>query len=158
MKLDCRVVLVLKHPTENKVLLLRRAPHKKLFPNQITGIGGKAELEKGEAENLDLALWREFKEETKINPQIIADFKLRLVTLALRENTEFLLFWYTGSLKELPQDLSCNEGELGFYGVNSLPLADFTETAAKAIPFILNAPGDRIYNGLFKPDGSLVVN
>ena len=43
MTLDVRTILLLRN-SDGRVLLLRRAANKKLFPNLITGIGGKVEL------------------------------------------------------------------------------------------------------------------
>jgi 8-oxo-dGTP pyrophosphatase MutT (NUDIX family) len=140
------------------VLLLKRAATKKLLPNLITGIGGKVEFDQNEAKDLEASLLREFTEETKIDINTISGITLKLSTIISRDGLQVVLLWYVGQLNEIPQDLSCTEGELGFYDVDSLPLEDFTPTASKAIPFILSAKGDKIYNGVFKEDGSLVVN
>lgn len=158
MKLDCRTAIILKHPSENKVLLLKRASYKKLLPNLITGIGGKIELDKGEGEDLEKALLREFVEETKIDVSIISDIKLRLTTSFIRDGIQWLIFWYTGQLNEIPADLSCNEGDLGFYYIDNLPIKDFTPPASQAIPFILSINNDKAYNGVFKEDGRLLIN
>jgi 8-oxo-dGTP pyrophosphatase MutT (NUDIX family) len=159
MKLDCRVALVLWHPNQRKVLLLKRAAFKKLFPGLITGIGGKLELEKGEGEDLGNAWRREFFEETNIEERLLADVKLKLSTLIYRDGEQFLLLWYTGKLTEVPADLSCTEGELGFFDADSLPLAEFTPTAREAIPFTLqHSADDRVHNGVFNADGSLTTS
>ena len=158
MKIDCRSALILRHPSENKVLLLKRGSFKKLLPNLITGIGGKIELEKGEGEDLEKALLREFVEETQIDLNIVTDIKLRLTTSFFRDGIQWSIFWYTGQLTELPQDLSCNEGELSFYDVGSLPVKEFTPPASEAIPYILNVQDDKTYNSVFKSDGKLLIN
>jgi 8-oxo-dGTP pyrophosphatase MutT (NUDIX family) len=158
MKLDCRTAIILKHPTENRVLLLKRAPFKELFPNLITGIGGKVELEKGEDLNIKKSLIREFKEETEIDLDIVENIQLRLTTMILREEQQVIIFWYTARLKTIPIDLSCNEGELGFYDIDNLPLENFTPPASKAIPFILAVEDSKVHNGIFREDGELIIN
>lgn len=137
MTLDVFTALILTHPTdENQILLLRRSPEKKLFPNLITGIGGKVELEQGEGRDLDQAMWREFTEETKIPPSTIENARLRLTTIVGRGEKIVLLLWYTGKITLLPQDLSCNEGTLAFFDKRALPLGDMVPTASRTIPFI----------------------
>lgn len=158
MELDCRTALILRHPSENQVLLLKRAAHKKLFPNLITGIGGKVEMGQGEDLDLEKSLLREFKEETKIDLKIVSDIQLKLSTIISRDNQQVVIFWFVGNLKEVPSDLACNEGGLGFYDVDSLPLQEFTSTAASAIPFILSVKENRAYNGVFDDRGKLIVN
>jgi len=157
-QLACFGALILRHPSENKVLLLKRAAQKKIFPNLITGIGGKVELNLGEDQDLTKALFREFTEETKISLDTVENVQLRVSTITSRGNHQVVLLWFTGWLKQIPADLNCNEGELNFYSVDNLPLQEFTPTAAEAIPFILRANLFRVYNGFFGEDGKLMVN
>ncbi|MEZ4864447.1 MAG: NUDIX hydrolase [Caldilineaceae bacterium] len=160
MKLDVRTALVLRHPTDATVLLLRRSPTKKLFPNLITGIGGKVELEVGEGEDLVAAAWREFTEETKIPVDTVADVRLRLSTLVSRGELQVLLLWLTGRLMAPPTDLGCTEGELAFYPITQLPLDAMIPTARQTIPFILSLPDDdmTVYNGYFDADNHLITS
>ena len=160
MQLDVRTALVLRHPTANAVLLLRRSATKKLFPSLITGIGGKVELSDGEGDDLLAAAWREFQEETKISPAQVNDVRLRLSTITSRGDQQVLLLWFTGKLVELPADLSCTEGQLEFHTIDQLPLDAMIPTARQAIPFILALPdGDKIvYNGCLDHNGHLITN
>ncbi|MEM7129246.1 MAG: NUDIX domain-containing protein [Chloroflexota bacterium] len=160
MELDVRTALILRHPTEHQVLLLRRSPTKRLFPNLITGVGGKVELEQGEGLDLTASMWREFTEETTITPEDIQDARLRLSTVLSRDPLQVLLLWYTGRLTSLPADFSCTEGKLEFHPVAELPLAQMIPTAREAIPFILSLPNDeqRIHNGCFDADMRLITN
>lgn len=159
MKLDVRTALLLRHPTENAVLLLRRSPAKKLFPNLITGIGGKVELEQGEGEDLVAAAWREFQEETRIPPTLVRDVRLRLSTIVSRGELQVILLWLTGQLMALPPDLSCTEGQLEFFAVNRLPLVEMIPTARQAIPFIVALAADDpiVYNGCFDANNKLIT-
>ncbi len=159
-ELDVRTALILRHPTEEKALLLRRSPTKRLFPNLMTGVGGKVELEQGEGSDLAASMWREFTEETTIPAQLIEDARLRLSTIVSRGSLQVLLLWYTGRLLQLPNDLSCTEGQLEFHPVNNLPLDDMIPTARMAIPFILALPDhdETVYNGCLMDDGRLITN
>lgn len=159
-KLDVRTAIVLRHPTEEQVLLLRRSPTKSLFPNHITGIGGKVELDEGEGSDLTAAAWREFLEETTIPDTTVTDVRLRLSTILTRGDLQVILLWFTGQLTALPPDLSCTEGELAFYRVDQLPIHDMIPTASQTIPFILSLPPDDeiIYNGYFNSQDQLFTN
>ncbi|MGQ9586680.1 MAG: NUDIX hydrolase [Anaerolineae bacterium] len=59
-------------PDGPEVLLLRGAPHKRLWPNQYNGIGGHVER----GEDIDTAARREFREETGLEA---VDLRLRAV-------------------------------------------------------------------------------
>lgn len=160
MQLDVRTALVLRHPTEPSVLLLRRSPTKKLFPNLITGIGGKVELTDGEGDDLVAAAWREFQEETLIPADLVANVRLRLSTIISRGDQQVLLLWLTGQLLDLPSDLSCTEGVLEFHPITKLPVDDMIPTARQAIPFILalSANDSIVYNGFLDQNGRLITN
>jgi 8-oxo-dGTP pyrophosphatase MutT (NUDIX family) len=160
MQLDVRTAIILRHPTEDAVLLLRRSPTKKLFPNLITGIGGKVELDLGEGNDLMAAAWREFIEETNIPPTLITDVRLRLSTIVSRGELQVLLLWFTGQLTALPPDLRCTEGQLEFHRVDQLPIHAMIPTAGQTIPLILALPpGDEtVYNGYFDADNRLFTN
>ncbi|MFZ4661109.1 MAG: NUDIX domain-containing protein [Caldilineaceae bacterium] len=158
--LDVRTALVLRHPTEPSVLLLRRSPTKKLFPNLITGIGGKVELTEGEGDDLVAAAWREFQEETRIPAALVADVRLRLSTIISRGDQQVLLLWLTGQLLDLPPDLSCTEGVLEFHPITQLPVDDMIPTARQTIPFMLALSADDpvVYNGCLDRSGRLITN
>ncbi|MBX3010752.1 MAG: NUDIX domain-containing protein [Caldilineaceae bacterium] len=160
MELDVRSALVLRHPTEPLVLLLRRSASKKLFPNLITGIGGKVELTQGEGNDLIGAAWREFDEETQIPHALVTDVRLRLATIVSRGEQVVLLLWLTGQLTALPPDLGCTEGQLAFHAIDQLPINDMIPTARHAIPFILALAKDDpvVYSGCFDHHGRLMTN
>src|SRR5256885_3806589 len=107
MHLDVRTILILRHPDRRQVLLLRRSPHKKLFPNLITGIGGAVELRLGEGADLEAAVLRELEEETKIQRQDLFDLRLRLTRRLSRNDAQVVLLWYMANLEIIPSDLSC---------------------------------------------------
>lgn len=160
INLDVRTAIILRHPTDPAVLLLRRSATKKLFPNLITGIGGKVELAQGEGDDLVGAAWREFHEETTIPAALVADVRLRLSTLISRGDQQVLLLWLTGQLLAVPADLSCTEGVLEFHPINHLPVAEMIPTACQAIPFILALAADDsiVYNSCLDQRGYLITN
>jgi 8-oxo-dGTP diphosphatase len=154
MKLDARTILVLHDQAGGRVLLLRRAPHKKLFPNLITGIGGKIELHDGEAEDIERSLWREVSEETGLGPHQIKDLQLRLSTILSRGQEQVVLFWFTGRLVNVPdQPIPCPEGRLEWFDCCRLPVDEMTPTGREAIPFIvsLSEKETTAYNGIYNP-------
>ena len=150
------------HPTDNSVLLLRRAATKSTWPNLITGIGGKVELKDGEGIDMVKSLWREVKEETMITPNIVDHLKIRLTTILTRDYGHVVLIWCTGRLKVLPSSLSCTEGDLFFTSPDQLPESEMIPTACQALKFLLalDDKDDRIYNGIFvlESEIKLIVN
>ena len=159
MKLNVFTALVLRHPTEESVLLLKRSETKKRWPGYITGIGGQVELMEGEAEDLLAATMREFVEETRIPTEQVTNVQLRLSTIISREGVQHLLLWLTGQLLSIPADLYCPDGILTFYPVNDLPYTEMVPTARAAIPFIVGlSTGDTaVYNGIFVGDELLTT-
>ncbi|MFN7161314.1 MAG: NUDIX hydrolase [Candidatus Gracilibacteria bacterium] len=123
--LDVRTVLLLLDPSKTKILILKRSNTKKLFPELMTGIGGK--VEEGEYTDILGSMMREFQEETCINPQDLESINLRLITLDQRGDSTHLLYWTTGVLKNLPDDLSCNEGELEWLDIQRLLKGEFDQ-------------------------------
>jgi 8-oxo-dGTP pyrophosphatase MutT (NUDIX family) len=153
MHLDVRTILLLRHPDRRQLLLLRRAPDKKLFPNLITGIGGSVELGGGEGNDLESSVLRELEEETRIHRTVISDLRLRLSTVLSRDYAQVILIWYSANLAKIPSDLSCTEGELAFFPAQNLPLELMVPTAREAIPFVASLPDDdtHTYNGIYDP-------
>ena len=160
MELGVFTAIVLRHPTEDAVLLLRRSPDKKRFPGLITGIGGQVELADGEGADLVGSMLREFDEETVIPMEIVEDVRCRLSTIITRGDQQVLLLWFTGRLTAMPEDLACNEGVLEFHAIDSLPIREMVPTASKTIPFICSLPEDdeAIWNGCFDDAGNLITN
>lgn len=160
MKLGVFTAIVLRHPTRDAVLLLRRSETKSSFPGLITGIGGQVELADGEGDDLVASLLREFDEETVIPMGIVKDVRCRLSTTITRGPLQDVLLWFTGQLTAMPDDLSCTEGDLEFFDVDALPHAAMIPTARQTIPFILALPQDdnTIYNGCFESNGRLITN
>lgn len=81
----------------------------------------------------------------------VADVRLRLSTIVSREGVQHLLFWLTGQLLSMPDDLFCPDGTLAFYPMSELPYREMVPTARVAIPFIagLGVDDTAVYNGVF---------
>lgn len=142
-------IIVLDDDTREKVLLLRRSSDKKLLPSLITGIGGKVELEMGEAADIEAAALRELEEETQIRREDIRDLRMRLATIITEDGLTRMLYWMTGVLQKQPESLVATEGMLEWYGKDTLPLAQMTRAAAVAVPFIFDLSDDdmTVYSG-----------
>lgn len=152
--LNVFTALILHHPTDKSVLLLKRSESKKRWPGYITGIGGMVELHAGEADNLIASALRELEEETRISLDQVENVQLRLSTTLSRGQTQDMLLWLTGQLQSVPADLHSPDGTLTFYPLDELPLAEMIPTAKAAIPFITSLAEDDlvIYNGIFVGD------
>lgn len=157
--LDVRTVLVLWHADGKRVLLLRRAKTKKLFPGLITGIGGAVELGRGEEQNLTRACLRELEEETRIRKEDVREVRLRLSTILSRDEQQVVLLWFTGRLGAEPARMECTEGVLEFHEAGKLPVEEMVPTAREAIAFVVSlTDGDeRAYNGVFDAELRLIV-
>lgn len=157
MQLDVQNILVLHHQDRQQILLLKRSPTKKLFPSLVTGVGGKVEVDKGEANNLSASVFREFTEETSILPETVDDLRLRLVTTRVGDDEVVVLLWYTGFLQTTPEDLSCNEGELFFIDRTQLDTLNFVPSARDPIRFVvaLSDADHVVYTAVYDRDMQL---
>lgn len=138
MNVDIRTAVVLKNTQSGEIALLKRSPEKKLLPNLVTGVGGKVELHLREGEDLDASALRELREEVGLASDDIANVRLRLITTLVRDNTLFVLIWYTATLIGEHPDLVCTEGELFWRKPNNLTDVAFTPTSQQAIPFLVS--------------------
>lgn len=163
--LDGRTIIVFTDPANEKVLLLRRAPTKTLFPNEITGIGGGIEFALDEATDIIGSALRELGEETQISVDTVTDMRWRLSTIRVgkdknNNDQQVVLFWLTGRLTEMPVSLSCNEGDLEWWGIDQLPVAEMVSTARDAIPFLLQLSGNdnKVYQVIYGLNDELILN
>lgn len=60
-------------PDRREVLLLERAPHKKVLPGYWAGLGGK--MDAAVLESPRRAAWREMREESGYGPRTVRDFR-----------------------------------------------------------------------------------
>lgn len=160
MKIDVRNIIILMHPNKREVLLLKRDPAKKLFPNLITGLGGKVELESGEGNDLTSAMWRELLEETQISKNSVREMRLKLITTVARPDEIVILLWYKGTLISQPENLDCTEGSLQFYKISDLEKLEYIPTARDPIQFVTKLPEEdsTVYTGIYDSNLRLIHN
>ena len=116
---------------EDKLLLIKGSPDKKLWPNLYNGIGGH--VEKGE--NILSAAKREFYEETGLellDPQLSV-----VVTIDTGKTVGICMFVFIGNAGEGAL-LPSTEGDLywvDLFSIDSLPMVEDLETL---LPNVLN--------------------
>jgi 8-oxo-dGTP diphosphatase len=149
-------VLILFHA--GRLLLLRRAPWKTFAPNRWTGIGGR--VEPAELDDVTAAARRELFEETDLQPDEVADVRLRR-TLTMDRPTEGLLclLYFTGETRtdRVP---ACNEGTLYWISPDELAGLDIVENSAPVVPRLIDderrqRPGILCGIATYEPDGRL---
>ncbi len=132
---------------KENVLLLKRSPKEGTpgLDNKLTGIGGKVELDKGEASDLKKSVFRELEEETHIKAEHVTSISCPIFTSQLIEwqpEASAIIYWYTGILHDNPKDLWCSEGVLGWYSVKDLKKYaredKMTDTATYVLPWIID--------------------
>ena len=150
-KIELYTAVILKDPKTGKIALLKRANTKKLFPNLVTGIGGKVELDHGEGNDLEGSLLRELAEEVSLRPTDINNLRLRLVSTLVRADSIMNLLWLTATLNQSHREFHCTEGTISFCDPDQLDTTHFTPTAKKTIPFICGLSEDdkKVYTSIF---------
>jgi 8-oxo-dGTP diphosphatase len=106
------------------VLLMKRSPHKRIFPNRYNGIGGHVERD----EDVLTSARREIREESGLD---VHDLRLCAVhNIDSGAASGILLFVFVGST-EVREVSASEEGELHWVpidGVSALPLVDDIRT------------------------------
>lgn len=113
------------------ILMMKRAPHKRVFPNQYNGLGGHIERDE---DPLTGAI-REIKEESGLD---VHDVRLRTIhNIDAGEETGIILFVYTAisDRRELITDTS--EGTLEWIPKRKILEVDLVEDLPYLIPRVL---------------------
>ena len=113
------------------VLLMRRSPQKRVFPNQYNGVGGHTERD----EDVYASAKREILEETGLQ---VDNLRLRAVyNIDAGEETGIVLFVFTGFSQS--RDVTSNdEGTLHWIPKNSVTQFDLVEDLPVILPRILD--------------------
>ncbi|HVC34698.1 MAG TPA: NUDIX domain-containing protein [Chloroflexota bacterium] len=134
ISLDVHTVVVLFD--DDRLLLLKRAGWKKLFPDRWTGLGGKVEPD--ELGDLSAAARRELFEETDLSPDEVTNLELRR-TLFFRHPDEGLvcLLYFAGDVLS-DRTPACNEGSLRWISTFELSELDVIENTARVLPLLVD--------------------
>lgn len=119
------------------VLLMKRAAHKRVFPNRYNGVGGHIERD----EDPLTSARREIKEETGLD---VTDLRLRAVyNIDAGEATGIVLFVFTAL--SASRDVTANaEGTLHWIGRDALFALDLVEDLPLLLPRILPMAADAV--------------
>jgi 8-oxo-dGTP diphosphatase len=113
------------------VLLMRRAPHKRVFPNRYNGVGGHIERD----EDPLTSAKREILEETGLT---VHDVKLRVVyNIDAGETTGIVLFVFT-ALSSSRDVIANDEGTLHWIQKSMVTQFDLVEDLPIILPRILD--------------------
>lgn len=111
----------------DEVLLIKGAPHKKIWAGLYNGIGGHVER----AETIIGAAQRELTEETGLTSVDLQ--QVGIINIDAGSSKGIILFVFAAKVPERPLTMASDEGEL-----NWIPLRDVTaETAVEDLPTIL---------------------
>lgn len=115
----------------NDVLLMKRAAHKRVFPNQYNGLGGHIERN----EDPLTSARREIKEESGLD---VDNLILRSVhNIEVGADTGILLFVYTAQSISREITVESDEGTLEWVSVDQLDKYDLVEDLPLILPKIL---------------------
>lgn len=149
--MDIRTVVVLIHA--DRVLLLRRASWKKLFPNRWTGLGGKVEPE--ELGDPLASAQRELFEETDLRPDELRDLRIQRALLMEKPDEGLLCLLYITGRTISARVPSCNDGSLAWVEPAALPDLDLIENTAAVLPRLIEdarKPSGRVLCGTARYD------
>ena len=112
------------------VLLMKRAPHKRIFPNRYNGVGGHIERD----EDPLTSARREIAEETGL---AVRDVRLRAVySVDAGETTGIILFVFT-AISDSRDVVANEEGTLHWIPVREVSALDVVEDLPLILPRIL---------------------
>lgn len=116
------------------ILLMKRAPHKRIFPNRYNGVGGHIERD----EDPYTSAKREVLEETGLN---VEDLRLCAVyNIDAGEATGILLFVFTGYSANREFVSDTDEGTLHWIPMREVGQLDLVEDLPMILPRVLNQP------------------
>lgn len=116
------------------ILLMKRAPHKRVFPNQYNGLGGHIERD----EDPCLSAKREIQEESGLE---VHDVRLcAIYNIDAGEETGIVLFVFTAQSQQRDVVADEREGTLHWIPISQLATLDMVEDLPLILPRILNMP------------------
>lgn len=122
---------------QDDVLLMKRSPHRRVFPNQYNGLGGHIERD----EDPYTAALREIQEECGLP---VHQLTLRAVhQVDTAQSTGILLFVFTAETDERALPNSSDEGTLHWIPLESLAEYDLVEDLPLILPHLAASRGLR---------------
>jgi 8-oxo-dGTP diphosphatase len=119
---------------DDEILLMKRGPHKKIFPNQYNGLGGHIERD----EDPLTSARREILEESGIEVQ---DLRLCAVhNIDSGHQTGIVLFVFAGHSSTRADLPPCDEGTLHWVKLDQLDTLDLVEDIALIVPRVRALP------------------
>ena len=116
----------------NDVLLMKRAEHRRVFPNQYNGLGGHIESD----EDARTAVIREVREESGLD---IQDIRLRAVHhINTNQATGIILFTFTAVSESRDVTSDSGEGTLHWVPITEVLDVDLVEDLPLILPRILS--------------------
>jgi 8-oxo-dGTP diphosphatase len=120
----------------NDVLLMKRAAHRRIFPNRYNGVGGHIERDEDPYESAK----REILEETGLP---VTDLRLRAIyNIDAGEPTGIMLFVFTCTSRHRDFAQNGDEGTLHWVRLDTYQDLDLVEDLPIILPRILNQPAD----------------
>jgi len=122
----CRTLCFVTH--EDKVLLMKRAPHRRVFPNKYNGLGGHIERDETPIQGAI----REIKEESGLD---VDNVKLCGVhQVDTNQETGILLFTFTATTSNPDITVTTDEGTLEWIPIADVTQVDLVEDLTEIIP------------------------
>ena len=119
------------------VLLMKRSPNRRVFPNQYNGVGGHIERD----EDPLTSARREIREETGLD---VTSLRLRAIyNIDAGETTGILLFVFTGQT-QMRDVLANDEGTLHWIDRSEVMQLDLVEDLPQLLPRILSMQDDSL--------------
>jgi 8-oxo-dGTP diphosphatase len=119
-----------------RLLLLHRAPWKRILPNLWTGIGGK--VEDGEYDDLTTAARRELYEETDLDPEEVGAIRLRRTLTLFRPSLGVVTLLYFTGQALTDRGPTCNEGTLAWVRPDELATLPIIPNTARVLPYLID--------------------
>lgn len=117
---------------DGDVLLMKRAPHKRVFPNQYNGLGGHIERDEDPLNSVI----REVEEETGLE---IYDVRLRGVyNIDAGDETGIMLLIFTAETDDREIKVESDEGTLHWTPLATATTLDLVEDLPEILPRIAN--------------------
>jgi 8-oxo-dGTP diphosphatase len=117
------------------VLLMKRGPHKRIFPNKYNGLGGHVER----GEDVYSAAAREVQEESGLT---VRDLRLRGVHhIDAGADSGIMVFVFTAA-SESRVLIDCDEGKLEWVDKSRIAQLDLVEDLPEILPRVLAMPDD----------------